>query len=154
MRPIYKPTVCFIREGSGGHPRWRPRSPAGRVAAARWPEGMHSRLRRRQLGHRPRRRCPAPRRRRRDRAGGPRPGRLDAAVKRITGDGPEVVAVSADSGDEQALTHIFKEFGVIDHILVTAGALEGTGPVRTLTPHASPSTLGARAPWPPPRRPP
>ncbi|HWG27164.1 SDR family oxidoreductase [Actinospica sp.] len=71
-------------------------------------------------------------------------GRLDAAVKRIAGDGPEVVAVSADSGDEQALTHIFKEFGAIDHILVTAGGLEGTGPVGTLTPEAVRSTLDAR----------
>jgi NAD(P)-dependent dehydrogenase (short-subunit alcohol dehydrogenase family) len=70
--------------------------------------------------------------------------RLDAAVKQIAGDGPEVLAVSADVGDEQTLAQIFDEFGPVDHVLVTAGGLDGAGPIETLTPETLRSTLDAR----------
>jgi NAD(P)-dependent dehydrogenase (short-subunit alcohol dehydrogenase family) len=70
--------------------------------------------------------------------------RLDAAVKEIAGDGPEVLAVAADGQDEQALAHILDEFGPVDHVLVTAGGLDGAGPIETLTPGSVRATLDAR----------
>jgi NAD(P)-dependent dehydrogenase (short-subunit alcohol dehydrogenase family) len=70
--------------------------------------------------------------------------KLNAAVKQIAGDGPEVIAVSANGGDEQALARIFDEFGPVDHVLVTAGGLDGAGPLETLTPETLRSTLDAR----------
>jgi NAD(P)-dependent dehydrogenase (short-subunit alcohol dehydrogenase family) len=70
--------------------------------------------------------------------------RLDAAVDSIQEDGPEVLAASADGGDEPALARIFDQAGSVDHVLVTAGGLDGAGPIGTLTHEAVRSTLDAR----------
>lgn len=71
--------------------------------------------------------------------------RLDAAVDRIrTADGPEVLASSADGGDERELARIFDHAGSVDHVMVTAGGLSGAGPVDALSPEAVRATLDAR----------
>ena len=71
--------------------------------------------------------------------------RLDAAVDRIrTEDGPEVLASSADGGAEQALARIFDQAGSVDHVLVTAGGLDGAGPIGTLSLDVVRATLDAR----------
>jgi NAD(P)-dependent dehydrogenase (short-subunit alcohol dehydrogenase family) len=70
--------------------------------------------------------------------------RLDDAVGRIRDDGAEVLAAPAYGGDEKALARIFDEVGGVEHVLVTAGGLDGAGSVDTLTPEAVRSTLDAR----------
>jgi len=71
--------------------------------------------------------------------------RLDGAAERIRAqDGPEVLAVAADGGDQQALVRIFDRAGSIDHVLVTAGGLAGAGPVDTLSPEIVSSALHSR----------
>lgn len=70
--------------------------------------------------------------------------RLDAAVARIGEGGPDVLAASADGGDEQALARVLDQAGSVDHVLVTAGGLEGAGTIDALTPEAVRSTLDAR----------
>ena len=74
--------------------------------------------------------------------------RLDAAVEQIRHgngpDGPDVLAALADGGDEQTLAHILDQVGGVEHVLVTAGDLDGAGPLDTLTPETVRSTLDAR----------
>lgn len=71
--------------------------------------------------------------------------RLDAAVDRIReAEGPDVLAASADGGDEPALARILDQVGDVEHLLVTAGGLDGAGPVDALTPEAVRATLDAR----------
>jgi len=71
--------------------------------------------------------------------------RLDGAVDRLrAAEGPEVLAASADGGDEQALARILDQVGDVEHVLVTAGGLAGAGPIDTLTPEAVRATLDAR----------
>ncbi|RCV52354.1 SDR family NAD(P)-dependent oxidoreductase [Marinitenerispora sediminis] len=61
--------------------------------------------------------------------------RLDNAVARVRGDGPAeaVLGVSADGADEDALAEVFDRAGSVDHVLVTAGGLEGAGPVEQVS---------------------
>lgn len=70
--------------------------------------------------------------------------RLAAAAARVRGDGPEVLALPADGGDEHALARIFDLAGSIDHVLVTAGGLDGAGSVDALSPEIVRSVLDAR----------
>lgn len=74
--------------------------------------------------------------------------RLEAAVDQIRHDdgpdGPDVLAAPAYGGDEQALARILDQVGGVEHVLVTAGGLDGAGPLDTLTPETVRSTLDAR----------
>ena len=77
--------------------------------------------------------------------------RLDTAADRIRRDngpdgpgGPDVLAAPAYGGDEQALARILDQVGGVEHVLVTAGDLDGAGPLDTLTPETVRSTLDAR----------
>lgn len=66
-------------------------------------------------------------------------------MDRVRGDGgPEVLGVSADGADEEALTRIFDQVGTVDHVLVTAGGLAGAGALDTLSPESVRETLDAR----------
>jgi len=71
--------------------------------------------------------------------------RLNLAAHSIRADeGPDVLALPADGGDEQALARIFDLAGSADHVLVTAGGLAGAGPVDTLSPESVSATLHGR----------
>jgi NAD(P)-dependent dehydrogenase (short-subunit alcohol dehydrogenase family) len=71
--------------------------------------------------------------------------RLNAAVGRVRAqDGPEVLAAQADGGDEEALARAFDQASAVDHVLVTAGGLDGAGLVDMLSPEAVHSALHAR----------
>ncbi|PVE13262.1 SDR family NAD(P)-dependent oxidoreductase [Streptomyces scopuliridis] len=67
------------------------------------------------------------------------PDRLKAAVSRVRGaspaEGPDdaVLGVAGDAGDEQTLDEAFDRAGRVDHVLVTAGGISGTGPVTELS---------------------
>ncbi|WP_329089461.1 SDR family oxidoreductase [Actinomadura citrea] len=61
--------------------------------------------------------------------------RLDAAAEHVRaagGDGA-VLVVAGDAADEQALAETFERAGAVDHVLLTAGGLGGTGPLTDIT---------------------
>ncbi|MFJ3694471.1 SDR family oxidoreductase [Streptomyces sp. NPDC090052] len=67
------------------------------------------------------------------------PDRLKAAVHRLHSASPAgapddaVLAVPGDGGDEQTLTDAFDRAGQVDHVLVTAGGMNGVGPLTGLS---------------------
>jgi NAD(P)-dependent dehydrogenase (short-subunit alcohol dehydrogenase family) len=71
--------------------------------------------------------------------------RLAEAADRVRAeDGPEVLAIPANGSNEQALARAFDRASTVDHVLVTAGDLDGAGPVDVLSPEAVQSALHSR----------
>lgn len=67
------------------------------------------------------------------------PDRLKAAVAQLRSASPDgdpddaVLDVPGDGGDEQTLAEAFGRAGHVDHVLVTAGGVSGTGPLTGLS---------------------
>jgi NAD(P)-dependent dehydrogenase (short-subunit alcohol dehydrogenase family) len=78
------------------------------------------------------------------------PDRLKAAVSRVRSAGaaedPDdaVLGVAGDGADEQTIAEAFDGAGHVDHVLVTAGGLSGTGPVAELSADDIRATFNSR----------
>ena len=78
------------------------------------------------------------------------PERLKVAVARLREGGPAdglddaVQGVTGDAADEGALARAFDAAGTVDHVLVTAGGMNGIGPVTGLSTDEIRTTVDAR----------
>ncbi|GHE71574.1 short chain dehydrogenase [Streptomyces spiralis] len=78
------------------------------------------------------------------------PGRLKAAVARVRdveqaeGLDDAVQGVAGDGADEKILAEAFDRAGSVDHVLVTAGGISGSGPVTGLTADEIRTTVDSR----------